>query len=297
MTTWILYAIIAYILFALNGIADKFLLTHVERHPIVFVFYTSITGPFLFLLAPFGLQWLSFSTLIVAIFGGASFAIGLYFLYSATQKTSVSRILPIQGGMIPLFTLVLAYFLLNERLNLIQNIAFLLLVSGAVLMSFKRDNSGWHSKALTEAVIAALLFAISLVLTKFIYIQSNFISGIVWTRLGFFLVAVGILLSKTWRGYIFAAPGKAKAKNIALYYAARLNGGLAGLLQNYAISIGSVTIVNALQGVQFTFLLAMTVILSTYFPNVLKEKITGTILIQKFIAIILITSGLVMLTK
>ncbi len=296
MSIWILYAIIAYILFSLNGIADKFLLTHVERHPIVFVFYTSVTTPFVFLLAPFGLRMLSLPDLAVAITAGIAFAVGLYYLYSATQKTSVSRILPIQGGLVPVFTLVLAFFLLNERLSLMQDTAFLLLVSGAVLMSLKREDGGWIAKALKEAVIGALLFALSLVLTKYVYDHSNFISGIIWTRVGFFLVAMSILISKKWRQEIFQAPGKAKAKNIALYYGARINGGIAGLLQNYAISLGSVTIVNALQGIQFAFLLGLTVLLSLYWPKVLKETIDRKILVQKFIAIILITGGLVLLT-
>jgi uncharacterized membrane protein len=53
-------------------------------------------------------------------------------LYSAIQATSISRVLPIEGGFIPMFTLVLAYFVLGERLTEYQYIAFVFLVFGAV---------------------------------------------------------------------------------------------------------------------------------------------------------------------
>jgi drug/metabolite transporter (DMT)-like permease len=297
MTLWILLAIVSYVMLALSGIADKFLLSHVNRHPVVFAFYTGITGPLSLLLAPFGLQILLPIDFYIAIIGGVCFVLALYFLYSAIQQTTVSRILPIQGGMVPTFTLVLAYFLLNERLTMFQDLAFIFLVVGAVLMSIKHDDTGWHPQALKNALIAALLFSLSFVFTKYIFDRSNFISGMVWTRFGFTITALGFLVSKSFRNYIFHAPEQAKAKNIALYYGARVNGTIAGFLQNYAISLGSVSIVNALQGVQFTFLLIITIILSIYFPKILKEKITKAILLQKIIAMILITIGLLLLTQ
>ena len=68
-----------------------------------------------------------------------------------------------------------------------------------------------------------------------------------------------------------------------------------GLMQNYAIAIGSVTIVSALQGVQFVFVLILSVIFSVYFPKVIKETITIPILLQKLFAIILISLGLYLL--
>ena len=57
----------------------------------------------------------------------------------------------------------------------------------------------------------------------------------------------------------------------------------------------SVTIVNAMQGTQYAFLLILTLFLSRYFPSVLKEKASGPILLQKILAIVLISCGLIVL--
>lgn len=297
MISWIFIAVIGYLLLALSGVADKFLLTHAERHPVVFAFYIGITGPLSFVLAPFGLKMLSAGDLLVAIAAGVCFTVALYYLYSSIQQMSVSRILPIEGGLVPMFTLIMAYTLLGERLSGAQYEAFILLVLGAVLISYRPDWSGWSPKFLKAAIMSAFLFALSFTLTKYIFDQSNFVSGMVWTRLGFFITALAFLVPTATRKLILNAPKKTKPANIVLYYSSRATGTVAGFLQNFAISLGSVSIVNALQGVQFLFLLLLTTTLSVYFPKVLKEKVTPKIIALKLSAIVLITIGLVLLTK
>lgn len=304
MNFYIIIAIIAYSLFAVNGIIDKFLLSKAVRSPAVYAFFIGITGPFTFVLALLALipglnitfEFLSFTDLLIAIVAGASFVWALYFLYKATQQTSVSRILPIEGGLVPVFTLFFAYIILGERLLETQLIAFIFLVVGAVIISLRHDQSGWHAKAFTNAVIAAVLFALSFVLTKYTFDHSNFISGLIWTRLGFFVVAMSFLLSPSVRHGIRNVPKDTTKANKFLYLGARVSGSLSGFLQNYAISLGSVTIVNAMQGTQYALVLIGTIILSKYFPQILKEKVTRQILAQKILAIILITTGLVFLT-
>ena len=294
MFIWI--ATFAYLLFALNGIADKFLLTRAVKHPIAYAFYIGITGPLTLVLAPFGLKLLHPADFLVAIAGGSCFVLALYFLYTATQETTISRLLPIEGGFVPGFTLILAYIILGERLGSMKLVAFGFLVIGAVLIAFKKDANGWHPQALRNALFAAFLFALSFTLTKYIYDQSNFVSGLIWTRLGFFLASLCFLIPRRNRNYIFNAPKETTAGNKFLYYGTRVTGGLGGLLQNYAIFLGSVTIVNALQGTQYAFLLLLTILLSKYYPKILKERISGPILAQKISAMILISIGLILLT-
>ena len=292
---WI--AVAAYLLFAINGVVDKFLLTRAVKHPVVYAFYIGITGPLTFALAPFGLKLVSLPDFFVALIGGACFVWALYFLYVATKQTSISRLLPIEGGFVPFFTLIFAYIMLGERLTGSQFTAFTFLVLGAVLIAFRKDAGGWHPRALGNAVLAAVLFALSFVLTKYIFDQTNFVSGLIWTRLGFFAVALSFLIPKKNRRRIFQAPKETTSGNKILYYGARVSGGLAGFMQNYAISLGSVTLVNALQGTQYVFLLLLTVFLSMYHPKILKERITRLVLAQKILAIVLISFGLYVLSE
>src|SRR3989338_2657902 len=127
--TYIWIAIASYMLFAINGVIDKFLLTRAVKHPAAYAFYTGITGFLTWFLIPFGLQFIGPVDLAIAIVGGASFIVALVFLYIATRETSISRLLPIEGGFVPVFTLVFAYTFLGERLSGEQMLAFAFLVA------------------------------------------------------------------------------------------------------------------------------------------------------------------------
>jgi drug/metabolite transporter (DMT)-like permease len=288
--------LLAYLLLAFHGVIDKFLLNKAIRRPIAYTFFSGTTTVFVILLAPFGLRMLSGPDMLAAVAAGGSFLFATFYLYTAIQKSSVSRILPIQGGLVPIFTYLFAHFLLGEVLSENQTAAFILLTVGSVLMAVKNDDLGrWRVPAFKEALGAAILFALSLVLSKYIFDRSNLVTGLVWSRLGMFVIALGFLLFKSAREAIFNTPKEAGKNNAILFYVVRLIGALAGLLQNYAIAVGSVIIVNALQGLQFTFILVLTSALSVYYPKILKETITKRILVLKLTAIVLITFGLILL--
>ncbi|HTL39537.1 MAG TPA: EamA family transporter [Methylomirabilota bacterium] len=295
MTLWIFIAIVAYLLLALNGVADKFLLTKAVGDPGVYAFYVSVTSLAVLILFPFGLHLLTPENYLIAAFGGMCFTFALYFFYSSIQKASISRILPIEGGLVPFFTLILAYITGIDTLNHTQLVAFALLVIGAVLIDFKKTRRGWEPLALRDTVLAGLLFALSFILTKYTFNQAGFVSGLIWSRLGL-TVGAGVMLAiPSTRKGIFSAPRNTSNKNKLLFYSSHLAGSAGSFLQNYAIALGSVVIVNALQGVQFVFILLLSVTFSKFFPQIIKEDIHGKILVQKIIAIILITTGLVLL--
>ncbi len=299
MDNWVLLAIVAYLFNAVNGVVDKFMLSKTVRHPVVYAFYTGVTSLFVLLLIPFGVHIPSGLGIFFSLVGGAAFSVALYFLYSAIQATSISRVLPIEGGFIPMFTLVLAYFVLGERLTEYQYIAFVFLVFGAVLISLKKDEARgeFHPQALASSLLAAVFFSISFVFTKFVYNDSGFLTGLVWSRFGMGLMALAFLIPKANRQHVFSTGEKASSGSKLLFYGSKVTGGVGGLMENYAISIGSVTLVKAMQGTQYVFLLLLTSFLTIYFPRILKEKITLAILIQKLIAIGFITIGLILLTK
>jgi drug/metabolite transporter (DMT)-like permease len=85
-------------------------------------------------------------------------------------------------------------------------------------------------------------------------------------------------------------------KTGAIFLFGQACGGISFFLINYAFSLNSVTLVHALQGVQYIVLFLIIIILSKKFPKVLEEKLTPNVLGQKIIAIILIGIGLYVLT-
>jgi hypothetical protein len=68
------------------------------------------------------------------------------------------------------------------------------------------------------------------------------------------------------------------------------------ILQNYAVFLGSVVLVNALQGVQYAFLLIISTGLALFAPKLLKENFSWRITIQKAAAVLVIVLGFYFVT-
>ncbi len=290
-------AILGYLLFAINAVIDKFLLTKGRiSHPATYAFGIGILSLVTLVLIPFGFSFPGFSLLLLSLLAGSLFTYALLVFFGALKNSDASLIVPIQGGFVPLFTLLLAYWLVGERLSSGSFVAVLLLISGAVLISYqKQGNKKNQFPQILLAILASLLFAFSFVLTKQVFVELGFINGFIWTRIGLAMGALSLLWPKDFRQAIFTQIRRPQAKISMVFLGGQALGALAAVAQNAAIAIGSVSVVNALQGTQFIFLLGLTTLLSIKFPKILKEKMSPQILARKILAIVIISVGIILL--
>ncbi len=299
---WLLIIVIAYLLNAIAAVVDKHLLSKEIPQPAVYAFFISFLGIIALVLTPFGFAIPAVSQIIIGLLAGLIFTFALLYLFKALKQNDASRITPFIGGWQPFFIFILAWLFLSEQLAHAEILAFFMLIAGTVLITldFSKKKTGMGGFGL--AAIAAILFAVSYVLTKEVYLNQAFISGFVWTRLGAFAGALLLLIPVDNRRAIFASFKKPKPhsadqrkKTGLLFLGGQAAGALSFLMVNYAISLASVSLVNALQGLQYVFLLIMVFFLSKFHPKVLREKMTRGIIIQKVGAIILIGFGLTLL--
>ena len=288
-------AIASYFLLAVVSITDKFLVSGKIFKPKVFTFYSGVLGGLAILLIPF----FKFSLpgvrgLLVDFSTGALFILSLFFFYKALRSFEVSRVIPIVGALLPIFTLILV-FLFHPDLRdfgIKEIIAFILLISGSILIVYERGKKTTRRAFLLSA-FASFLFALMFFLSKEIYISQGFLSGFILIRVGAALTALLFLLSKEVRMHI-KDQGLKPTKLNFLFISNQGIAAVAGILQNVAVSFSSIVllpIVNALQGVQYAFVF----IFSLFFSRVLKEEVSKRIIFQKIMAIILIGLGIISL--
>lgn len=298
---WLLIAIISYLLYAVIFVIDKFLLSQTKLQPSVYAFYIGLfSGLAVLVLIPFDFSIISIEQIIISFIAGILFILATFFFYKSIQMGEVSRITPIIGGTIPIFTLVLMYLFLGERLTINQLSAFCFLVLGGVIMLWPRKKikvgQGMVKipliKRLPLAILAALFYSGSFVLTKFIYNELSFINGFVWIRIGGVIGSLLLLFSSDLRKIIFRVSKSIKSKTVKLAVFSKCLSALAFILLNYAIYLGSVTLVNALQGVQYVLLLVLAFFLSKKFPEIIREQIGREVIIKKVLAILFISIGL-----
>lgn len=291
---WLIIVLSGHLLNALAFLMDKFLLTKKVTSPFVYAFFIGIFGVVGMALIPFGFAVPAWPVIARALLGGGTFILALIFFFAALKKNEASRVVPLSGGLVPAFTIVFAYFLLGERLQTEQLIAFVALVLGGILITVESGKKRSSSKiGYFYALVSAIIFAGSSVLMKIVFNEQAFISGFVWSRIGGFLFALLILLIPSQRYQAFHQPKEKRAgKTALLFFTGQAAGALGYIILAYGISLASVSLVNAMQGVQYAFLLILVVFLSRRFPKVLSEKLSGGVLVQKIAAIILISLGI-----
>ena len=298
---WLLVAISSYLIFAVVFLVDKYLLTGPIPSPKVYCFYVGIFGILLLIIAPFvGFYIPELGQIALALFAGVIFILALFWFYKALRVFEASRVIPAIGGLTPLFSIGLIYLFSRgtEILSFSEIIAFVLLVAGSILITYEKKKAV-NLKSLRISAVAAFFFALMFVLSKYVYLAQPFWPGFIWIKIGSFLAAIFLLVfSKEIKQEIFRKKITFQKKTLKIFFANQVAGGGAGILQNWAIALAPlacVAIINALQGIQYVFLLIFTVLLSWKFPKILKEEISKEIIFQKIIAILLIGAGLVLL--
>ena len=313
---WIIVATLSYILLAVATVFDKYILTGPLQSPKIYTFLAGILGGVVFILIPFGfLEIPNLFIILFALLAGMMRIFMLLSLFSSLKKFEASRIIPILGGITPLFTLLLVFFLVGQSdIFSIENIlAFVLLVAGTVVISLEGKNSV-NRDSLVYATVTAFFFSLFFVFSKFVFDAQPFFSALIWLGFGYVATSLLFFFSAEVRAYVFGALFKKKkkiakkepsqksrsfsAKIFLLIVLSQIIGGGAIILQNFAISLvpfGLLAFVNALAGVQYLFLFFFALFLSMKFPQFLKEKISGGVILQKIISILLIGGGLALI--
>ncbi len=294
---WLYITIIAYLLFALANIGDKLVVSKFKTKPIVFAFYVGFMGIGTLIFVPFGVIMPELSQIFWSFLGGTAFVMALFCMYKAIDAGETTKAITLLGSSSPIFTFFLSYLFLDERLSLKQIIAFIILVLAIITISWplKSKKEKVNKGLIFWGILAGLTFAVSYVLAKYVYFYQPFISGFVWIRIGGFLTAVIILLIPRNRKLIKIDWQMPKKQKGILILAIQAFGGLGVIGQNYAFSLASATLVNALQAVQYALVFVLASLLGFKYP-VLKEKLNWKQVLQKIAAIILIAIGLYFIT-
>jgi len=298
---WLLIAILSYFFFALASLLERYLLIGSLPQPKVFTFYVGILSfLFCFVLIFFIPSLPEINLILLGILAGIVRTTGLFFLFKGIFEIEVSRVVPAMGGLVPIFSFFLffSFFPGEEILNLSQFIAFILLIFGSVLISLKEFSLKYLSLTnLKYPTLAALFFALTFLLTKIVFLETPFLSGLFLLILGSGLGGMFFLIFKETRKLIFFQ--KPDLKTINVFVLSQSFGGLGLISQLLAVFLAQpfeVPLINALEGTRYLFLLFFVFLLANSRPAILKEEMKGRVLFQKILAVLLIGVGLFLLT-
>lgn len=294
MSTWILLAILAQALAAVSTFVDRYILTHGKGigSPLTYAFYISLLSGVVVILLPFGVisapnaEVIKLS-LVMAVF----FILSLFLLYSAFKEGKVSDVMPVVAAFSATSSFILAHLYLDENLPDLFIFSVILFIFGTALISRFR----FTHRSLMLTLGAGLLFGASAFIAKLIFLETSFWDGFFWSRMANVLGA-GMLLF--WPGNMKAIFHGGRSSTHGTRWTIIGNktlSGIAGILTFFAISLGSVSVVNAMSGLQFAFLLIFAYLFAERFPRALSGEVEKHGLAHKLFGVTVIMVGILIL--
>lgn len=287
---WISLAILAQLMAALTVFIDKYVLVSKTgfQSPTAFAFYTAMLSGAVIILLPFGLVSLPSAELaLLSLISAMLYITSLVFLYRTLQEISVTEVIPITAASGAIATGILAAIFLQSDLPVAFVPAFFLLVIGTFLIYC----FCFSLRFFAMAVAAGVLVGSSTFVVKLAFGFADFWTALFWTL--FANVIVALLLLAPTRFYAIAESFKtssAGVKWLALF--SKSLGGFAFFLTFTAISIGSVTLINAMSGLQLIFLLILVPLFVQQIPDVFRSEFLPGTVILKVLGTIFIVLGL-----
>ena len=292
--SWFMFSIIGYFLNAISITINKAILSKAIPSPSTMTFLIATLGMVSIVLIPFGVTLTSPLVLFISLIAGIFFVVAIFTMLYALQKGEASNVPVFIGAFQPIFVFFLAFFFLAEVLTKNYFTGFVFLTLGGLIIALRELKN--HRKILGVAILSSISFAVTFAVSKWIFSEIGFINGFFWTRLGAFIGGLILILNPYCRQEIkkiLTRRNKKKNTRATIEFLAAQTTGAAGfILIYYSFSLGSVTLVNALQGVQYIFIFLLVEPLGYFFPKLWSEDLTKKAIFIKLLAITSVSIGL-----
>ncbi len=296
MTLWITLTIVAQFINAIVALLDKYIVASGKvGRPIVLAFFTSVLSSLAVLIFIFGaadFAKVSIPSTDVAIFsflGAVTFIASLYFFFSSFLYAEASDVVPVVSSISAISALIFSFYFMNTSLSGNFLWGFLFLVIGTFLIARFRMTK----KVVLLCLSAGILFGLNAVLMKILFNFTNFEDGFFWSRIFITVSALGLLLIPGFfkRKENGVVKSKVSKSGIFLLLLNKTLAGIASILILKSIELGEVSVVQALAGMQFVFLVAFALFFGHKAPLCLGERCELIDRIQKIVSIAIIVTG------
>jgi drug/metabolite transporter (DMT)-like permease len=295
---WFFIALISPFLYAVANHTDKYLLSKYidDKEVGSLIIFSALFGvfalPIIILINPAVLE-ISLPQVSILITIGILVVFSILFYLYALQEDEASFVVPLYQT-IPIFGFILAYFILGETLTKTQICASLIILLGALILSF--DITGKKIKFKKKVVFlmigASFFYAISDVLFKFVAIDKGFWISTFWSLVGKILIGiVFFIFISSYRRHFIKLLLNSKSKILGLNSVNETITIVADSTSQYASLLAPVALVLMVNSFQPLFVFLLGLILTWLFPKISHENLSKPIVIQKFLGIIVVILG------
>jgi drug/metabolite transporter (DMT)-like permease len=185
---------------------------------------------------------------------------------------------------VPIFAYILGYFILGETITFRQGAGALVVVVGALALSFELGRRGMQFKRNVVALMqgASILSAVNGVIFKLIAVDKGFWASLLWGFVGQAIAGLTLLVFVPSHRRDSLALFKAqKVAAIGLIALSRALFGVSEAVTLYATLLGPVALVLLVNSFQPLFVLTIGIALTLLVPRVGRESLGGMKMLQK----------------
>lgn len=306
---WILLATVGQFMNAIVAVLDKYIVSDekVMPRPFVYAFYSCLlTGFwavifFVGLIPPFdalgvpslaNVQFPTIQVISMAFLTAYTFFMALVSMYDALRHSDAAVVMPIIGTISALATFGLSYIFLDVNLSQGHIIGILMISFGTLLIA--KALPEWS--VVLHVVHSGIFFALHYITMKGLFLETSFDDGFFWSRISFVLFALSLLMVPVYWDKIKEQSKSTTKKTGVIVLTTKVLAGVSAFLLLKATDLGEVSVVQALDGVRFVFILIITTLFAHWLPSSATDRdLRPRVFFRRFIVIVLITSGFFML--
>ena len=302
---WILLATAGQFINAVVVYLDKYIVTDDKAlpRPFVYAFYSCLlTGGWvvIYFLAFIpslkgvglpNLQNISSPTIQVvsmSFLTAYTFFMALVSMFTALRKAEAVNVMPVVGTISALASFGMSYLFLQIPLttNFIWGISVLSLGTLLVAQTLPKMETIIH------VIHSGIFFALHYITMKGLFLETNFDNGFFWSRIGFVLFALSLLLVPVYYEKIREHTITLSLRTGLLMVITKILAGASAFLILKATDLGDVAVVQALDGVKFVFILLISIFFGALLPDSVVVHVTKPReVIQRLLYVLIIVVG------
>jgi len=292
---WILLSLLAPLFWASSNFVDKYILGKHTRGIFDFLFFSTITSLFLFLILFIFVgmpeltmySWIPILTGVILIYS--------YGFYGKALEQGDTSALVILFKFIPVLTVVLAFIFLGQTLSSNELLGFVVVLAGATIVSFEKSR-GIFIKGFGMILIAILMWSVMTLFIDYGLTKMSFWDYFLFDTLGSTLAGLTLFIIPAMRRQIIDGLKTATTGKYIWFSGNNLLDFFGQMSIKKALAIApSAGLVTVVMQAQSFYAIVIGILLTLIIPGVIKEDISAPVLIKKFIGALIMFSGVYIL--
>lgn len=302
---WILLATVGQFLNAIVAVLDKYIVSDEKAlpRPFVYAFYSCLLTGFWVVIYFLGLipffaaigmptfenvQFPTIQVLSMSFLSAYTFFMALVSMYESLKKADASNVMPIIGTISALSSFGMSYLFLDAGLTQGHIFGLLLISFGTLLVA--KSLPEWDT--VLHVVHSGVFFGLHYITMKGLFMETSFDDGFFWSRISFVLFSLSLLMVPVYLDKIREQTKSTSKKTGLLVLLTKVLAGVSAFLILKATDWGEVSVVQALDGIRFVFILFITSLFAHWLPASATDRDTRPhVFVRKLIFTVIILVG------